>query len=404
MVSHNKQQIGLLGSALHGDPGLNEAEVENPIQSAYEQELNRWFFSADDEQRPYVAAAKLSALPDIIVVGLSQQTRDHLINCFTQEPANAYAADALKRLKRAMLQNGEFEPAGDPSIDLAFLGAIDGVGGQDRAEAAARFVNRLDDFQPMFLMRDTQLRMLKAMQGAVKSSADIRKARNTLHDCIDPGEAYQAERQSFRHDLTEKLARDPIVHKGLKNWHRMNDDARLRLLQYVADTQNELAGNPKVAVVLDQMSARDTPSGQRFPKGKYNPDGPITINAGFEKFWSSPEAVIGTVVHENTHHDQSLLAKGYASGTIKAEDPRYVAAAVFDDGLTHGYVNSRTDLGHYQNQLVERLARSTQKSVEKRFKGLGLAYDAKQEADLRQLLDNWDKPGPSKVRDLSPGI
>ena len=113
----------------------------------------------------------------------------------------------------------------------------------------------------------------------------------------------------------------------------------------------------------------------------------MTINRSYATFWDDPAKVIGTTVHEVTHHDQFMLGRGYANREITRDDPRYLAAAIFNDGVTHGYVNARTDTGHYQNQMVERLARSVQKRVEDRMNdvllGVELSVHPKQDQHHR---------------------
>ena len=395
--AHSQDWSGtLLRGSLNDAEEAPDAGASDPAFQSYEQNLLDWIEAADDDTRPYVAAVKFNELPDIAVLSLSSDGRDALINVLNDATDNPYAVTALERLKRAMLEQSEFQPPGDPDLDRKLFANLAGQTGDARATVAAEFMNGLEDHQAMFLLRDTQLRTLKLLQGAPVITPAIRWAREKLHNTIDHGEVYEAERQSFRANLTERLARDPQVQQGLQRWHRMDNSARRDLLQHVADTQNDMAGNPRVPVVLEHIEPRDTPDGMRVLKGRYKHDGPITINTGVTAFWEKPEAVIGTTVHENTHHDQHVLGQAYASGEIERDDPRYVAAAIFDDGLNHGYVSSKTDLGHYQNQLVERLARATQGAVQKRLQGLGLSFDHQDDAELIKFMK-------AQGIDLTPG-
>lgn len=367
-------RLSLLEGVLHPSDHDDPADQYPPSFLAYEQDVMAWVEAADDDTRPYVAALKFDQLPDIVVHSLSDKTRDRLIEILGDAHDNQYAAASLKRLQRSMLGRGEFADILTPDLDRDFFARVNGTEAQERAETAARFVNELPEWHAMGLMPDTQLRMLTAFQQARRITPDIRRARLTIHDNIDQGDIYEI-RSTFREQLADRLVEDPVVRAGIARWPDLADKERLTVLQHVVDVQNQLAGNPTVTVEIEESPLRETSTGKRRSRGHYQPDGPVRINRSDKAFWNNPAKVIGTAVHEVTHHDQLLLGRAYARGEIARDDPRYLAAAIFNDGVTHGYVNARTDTGHYQNQLVERLARATQQVVEERINTFGI--DAK---------------------------
>ena len=80
-----------------------------------------------------------------------------------------------------------------------------------------------------------------------------------------------------------------------------------------------------------------------------------------------------------------------------------MAAALFDDGINHGYVTSGSDAKRYRQQLVEKSARDTQNLVQRELKSLGLSYDADAERELREFLAMMDDPKP-KAPDTDAGL
>lgn len=230
-------------SVSDGEVRLEEAGREvtpyDPAFQAYERDFMAWVDAGDDDTRAYVAAVKFNELPDIVALSLSQQTRDTLISVFSDAPDNRYAVQALPRLKRAMLGQGEFQDPMAPDLDRQYFAAIQGLDGQEQATAAARFVNGLPEGQAMALMPDTQLHVLTSLQQARRVDRPMRQARMTIHDNIDQGLIYDMRRE-FREELADTLAADPVVQRGVKQWAQLDDEARRDVLQHVADTQNRL--------------------------------------------------------------------------------------------------------------------------------------------------------------------
>lgn len=376
----------------HGAPGVGGAFAllhnGEPAKSVfhYEKRLFGFVDQAEPEDQIYIAAQQLGAFPAAAVLGLSDHGRHRLINIFSKDTDYAPGREGLQRLKRAALNQGEFAGNPDPGPDLAFFEATASLANQAKADAAARFITGLDEADVMFMRPDTHLHMFKALQQAGRLTPAINDARFVLHNSVDAGEAYYKGQAAFHRQLVSTLAQDTKVQNGLSNWHRMDDDRRLDLLQHVTDVQNRLNGHESVRVVSEAIDPSRIDGKTAWLRGKYRPGGDVTINRAYKAFWDKPELVIGTVVHENTHHHQHVLGKQYRDGQITSGDANYMAAALFDDGINHGYVTSGTDARRYRKQLVEKSARDTQKLVEQELSGMGLSYDPDAERQLEAML------------------
>ena len=384
---------------------LRMAEQQTPV-SFHEQRMHHLLDQAAPDDQIFIAVHQLNSCPDAVVQGLSDHGRQRLVRVFGAVPEYQPARDGLLRLKRAVLGNGEFEPMGDIAHEQAFFEATAPLSCQAQAEKAAEFINAMNDTEMagvMFMRPDTHLRMLKALQQADQLTPEINDARFVLHTSIDAGKPYYEEQARFRRTLVKTLMSDKTVQRGLQNWHRMDDTARIGLLQHVADVQNSLAGHQSATVVGKDIPPYNIEGKDVWLRGNYRAGGNITVNTQYKDFWNDPEQVIGTVVHENTHHHQHVLGTQYSRGRIEAGEANYMAGALFDDGINHGYVTSGSDAKRYRQQLVEKSARDTQNLVQRELKSLGLSYDADAERELREFLAMMDDPKP-KAPDTDAGL
>ncbi|MBV6631489.1 MAG: hypothetical protein KI792_00500 [Alphaproteobacteria bacterium] len=366
--------------------------ASSPAQPThFETHLSSSIDQAIDYMRGDIAAQYLNAAPKALLYGLSQPMRDKLNEALKTEPVLDHQQEAQSRMRELALGTGEFAQLDRIELDLAYFEHLGPLGGQLAANKTAEFINGLPEFEPMSLQTDTQIKMIRALQVAREPTEAIAKARGVLHSSIDAGEPYYKQETQYRQELADSLAHDPMVQQALMDWPGMDENARLNVLQHVVNKQAKLGGFQPVEVKTKDWPTVIGPEGQkRTRRGTYSPRSrDISVNRAAEDFWEDPVQVIGTTVHENTHSRQHQLGEDYEKGFLEKDDPKYVAGAIFADGLVHGYVSSSVDHTLYRDQLVEQQARRVQATVVNRLEDLGIKANHKADAEIAAFLAEY---------------
>jgi hypothetical protein len=338
--------------------------------------------------QPEAAAQLYLYMPVVQVADLSDAVNHRLTGMFREDPQSEFCKKAMARMRDMHLRRNDFTYVDSAEQDRRYFEQIEDMGGKQVADTTAAFINGMEEFGPMHLLTDTQIKMMRALQVSRERTPETDTARTSLHSFIDAGEAYYEAERKTSEGIADTLAGDRKVQKALSNWQNMDDDARLGVLKHVAALHCEQAGFGPVEIELADWPA----SGGRMRKGSFNQHAQkIRINRAVANFWDDPVKVIGTTVHENHHNRQMQLGKAFEDRQLQPGDRDYVAAAVLNDGFQHGYIQSSLNHEQYRDQLVEKTARHIQSRVERRLDDLGLKRDLSADAELRALLDEWDR-------------
>lgn len=141
-------------------------------------------------------------------------------------------------------------------------------------------------------------------------------------------------------NVAKKLAADPIVLNAYDNWATWTKDppntAEIEkfMKQVVKLQSDEIGIDPPTPTETFTKTDRPDLCGQYSKKD--NKISLNTANAGFKDF----RELLDTLTHENTHAYQAKLINGLENNTLKAGDPEYNAAMIFQVNTNKGYVTS----------------------------------------------------------------
>lgn len=198
---------------------------------------------------------------------------------------------------------------------------------QDRPDAAAEFIHDASSRELARLPSQDRFWLVRYATALPEQTPD----KLPLIDKVFAATAIDADFAAREADRMQALGRWLTGEAGMRrvqrDWPAMTDDARRGFLASVAARHNALAGVDRDApIVLTDIPSID---GQ-VKYGGFDPEtGAILINTAPDAHFGDFRAALGTLVHENTHHQQNHFVGLCIKGAIDERHPDHGQILMF---------------------------------------------------------------------------
>lgn len=183
---------------------------------------------------------------------------------------------------------------------------------------------------------------------------DERKLQRKVYNALDFDPEFKLADEKRRSDLVDALKADEEIVQARGKWGTMSTDERLAVLVKVLEAECKVYNIPAPKVRLFCEPPGD--------EGYFAGDS-MTLNLNTHPFsdFSDYKEAVNTVVHENMHNYQAILAQRLEEGILVKGEPDYVQAMIFaaNDG-PYGYVDTdekpdpgEPDQNPYKTQPLE---------------------------------------------------
>ena len=186
-----------------------------------------------------------------------------------------------------------------------------------------------------------------------------------------------------------------------RDWPKMTDEARHGFLKSVAAKHDELAGVDRAAPIV--LLDIPTVDGQ-VKYGGFDPEtGAILINTAPDAHFGDFRAALGTLIHENTHHQQNHLVGLCVKGEIDERHPDHGQLLMFGAAFDPRANTNTLGYDAYRRRPHEAHAFAAEKLLNQALNPLNrLARDLHLRADRPAAPIVTPKPAPDRPAPALP--
>jgi hypothetical protein len=223
-----------------------------------------------------------------------------------------------------------------------------------KAQAAAAKVAAMANADVAKLSAADKVALLKDIEAAGKPTGDVRKAQIKIFNNMQLDPDFKKREAERAGKVADEVKDDADVKASANDWASRSADQKAKALKRIMAAQCKQLGIP----VPPFETYDKAPSGGNVEDGNYNPgDGKMhfNMNAGANKTFND---AVDTVVHETSHAYQHYLVQQLKDGKIKAGDPDYTQAEMFEaNDADQDYIQPDEDMAAYVGQPEENHAR-----------------------------------------------
>jgi hypothetical protein len=234
---------------------------------------------------------------------------------------------------------------------------------EHRAEYAVDFYAKLHRLEQNSLNMDERIHLMDALMTPVQASGEhvmlSRRAiylRNRLYETTPISDKMMEMHKAAVDQVLDAIEKDPALKSATANWRRISLGEQAVVVQKVLSLHSVALGiHPPQLDLFHE----DPDMGLTLLGGYYDPSrGVMKFNAhAMTRFHYFP-ALLGVVLHENTHHWQHVMVQELKAGNIAKTDPLYDTLRLFEINCRPGGYNVGSGLNSkdYRNQPIERHA------------------------------------------------
>jgi hypothetical protein len=223
-----------------------------------------------------------------------------------------------------------------------------------KAQDTATKVNGMSDADVAKLSGADQVALLKDLEGSGKTTGDLRVAQIKIFRNMKLESGFKARESARADKVADEVKDDADVKASANDWAGSSKDQKVRAMQRILTAQCKQLGLPAPPLLAYDKA----PKNGNVEDGFYNPkDGKLHFNTnpGANKTFND---AMDTVVHEMSHAYQHDLVKRLKDGTLKAGDPDYAQAQMFEaNDSDDDYIQPDEDMAAYVAQPEENHAR-----------------------------------------------
>jgi hypothetical protein len=194
--------------------------------------------------------------------------------------------------------------------------------------------------------------------------------------------------------LMDWIATSPEVAEAKKTWDTASNDERLKMLLPIRDKQAEVLGisdnKARLSLFLEEQQNPDDPE---CVMGYY--DGELLyLNTDPRCGWSDFAEVLDTVVHEQEHHYQDILAEAHGNGEAPPAPEMKTQIRLFSVNEAYYYDgedDSPAAYHTYANQPLEADAWLIGSKAHKAAGGAGIEGLRRDKLDMGEIMKRHDR-------------
>lgn len=227
------------------------------------------------------------------------------------------------------------------------------VDGADTADKVKSVVKKLKGEEIGAMAPEAQVKLLRTLRETAgedidaDNTPDLHKARCKLYDHMKMQPEFVGANQVNKDEVVKRLRNDPKVAEATKDWAQWDQKKRLGFLEYVAEQQCKVMGQPQPKLKPFSQPA-DSSGGILFGGCDLSmlngsKTSTITINTHKDANFDNIEEQMNTMLHENAHNYQLDLIARYRKDTtglskLTADERKLVPQIMMWDENAQGYV------------------------------------------------------------------